>query len=389
MRSGALECRMSLEVIVVGAGIVGASCAYSLSERGARVTLLERQAQAAMGSTAKSAAGIRHQFSHPENVRMSLYSASVYRDFARLSSFDAGYRKVGYLFLLPPGQAAAFKEQQAMQRRLGAEVEWLERSETAARFPYLELSGLAGSSFGPQDGVLDPHGVTLGFLAAARRRGATLLLETEVLGLEPRPGGWRAKTTRGSVEGDAVVNAAGAFAGELARRAGLELPVLPYRRNVYATAPLPAFAHPTPLIVDLSTGVWLRSEGERFIFGLSNENEVPGNNEAVDWAWLEPTLERALPRFPFLERTGLDRRACWAGLYEITPDHLPILGRMPGAEGFINACGFSGHGVQHAAATGLIVAEELFDGAAHSFDIRDFRYERFAERRVPLERNIV
>ena len=114
----------------------------------------------------------------------------------------------------------------------------------------------------------------------------------------------------------------------------------------------------------MATGVYLRSEGERFIFGLSNENEPAGDNQAVDWGWLEHTLGLALPRFPFLETAGLDRKACWAGLYAITPDHLPILGGISGTPGFYNACGFSGHGVQHAPATGLILAEEVLEGEA-------------------------
>ena len=381
--------RMALHVAVVGAGIVGASCAYYLSERGARVTVLERAPAPASGSTAKSAAGLRHQFSHPENVKMSLYSAGVFGRFEKLTGYDAGYRKVGYLFLIPKNLTEAWAAQRAMQLGLGARVESLKTAETAARFPYLNLGGLAGSSFGPDDGVVDPHAVTLGFLAAARSNGANILLETEVLGLSQQAGVWRLETTNGTFSADAVLNAAGAFGGELGARAGLDVPVLPYRRNVYATAPVPDFAHPTPLVIDLSTGVYLRSEGERFIFGLSNLHEPPGDRQAVDWAWLEHTLDLALPRFPFLETAGLDRRACWAGLYEVTPDHLPILGLMPGVGGFYNACGFSGHGVQHAPASGLILSEEILDGAAHSFDITDFRVERFGEVRARGEVNIV
>ena len=186
-----------------------------------------------------------------------------------------------------------------------------------------------------------------------------------------------------------LVNAAGPFAGELAARAGLEVPVVPSRRMVFATAPFLPFAHPTPLIVDLDSGVYLRSEGNRFIFGKSNPDESPGFNPAIDWGWLNRVLELALPRFPFLERAGLDRRACWVGHYALTPDHLPVLGRMPQAPTFVNACGFSGHGVQHAPATGIIVADEVFDGGTSRFDLTDFRIERFVQGSERPEANIV
>jgi sarcosine oxidase, subunit beta len=378
-----------VDITLIGAGIVGASCAYYLAKRGANVTVLEQANQPATGSTAKSAAGIRHQFTHSENVKMTLFSAKVFSDFGALTGYDAGYRKVGYLFLLSEELESDWLHHQKMQQNLGASVEYLDVQATAERFPYLDLTGLAGSSFGANDGVVDPHAVTLGFLDAAKKLGATVKLGHEVLELKRQNNRWVLLTNKGRLETDIIVNAAGAFSGEVGRRASLEIPVLPYRRNIYATAPVKDFPHPTPLVIDMTTGVYLRSEGERFIFGLSNHDEPVGDHQAVDWQWLEHTLELALPRFPFLETAGLDRKACWAGLYEITPDHVPILGRMPGVENFFNACGFSGHGVQHAPATGLIVAEEILDGHSHSFDITDFRYERFAKEKVRLEANIV
>jgi sarcosine oxidase, subunit beta len=372
-------------VIVVGAGIVGAAVAWSLTRAGARVTVLERAAAAATGATGRSAAGLRHQFSAPQNVRFSAYGARRYARFQDEVGADAGFRRVGYAFLVPACDDAAWRDQADTVRANGGRVELLAPAEAAARWPWLDLSGIGLVSYGPDDGVLDPHAVTLGWLAAARAGGATVRFEAEVTGLAPLGGGWRVRTAHGApLTADVVVNAAGPQAGRVAALAGASVPVVPSRRSVYVTTPVSGLALPTPLTVDVETGVWLRSEGERVIFGRSNPAEPPGENERVDWDWLEPTLERALPRFPFLAHAGLDRRACWAGHYEVTPDHLPLIGWDAALPGLLHAAGFSGHGVQHAPATGAAVAA-LVAGDDAPFDLTPFAPDRFTDGRRALK----
>lgn len=372
---------LTADVIVIGAGIVGASCAYRLAERGLTVRLLEAAPVPASGSTGRSAAGVRVQFSEATNILLSWTSLRAYREMP-----EAAYKPVGYLLLVPQGDWAAHLGSLALQRTLGVPVETL-TPEAAQRIVEFVPEGLAGTTFGPADGTVDPHGITLEYLRRARGLGAQLHLETEVLRVRPAAEGWRLVTHRGVFSARYVLNAAGAWAGEVGRRAGLEIPVQPARRMVYATGPLP-WDHRYPLTVDLGSGFWFRSEGERLIFGRSNPEDL-GFAEGMDWGWLEPTLGAGLARFPWLEQATLDRKASWWGYYEVTPDHNPILGRMPGAEGWVNACGFSGHGVQQAAMVGVLMAEEIVDGRAKSLEIEPLRYERFARHRAVLERNIV
>jgi sarcosine oxidase, subunit beta len=365
-------------IAVIGAGIVGAAVAWYLAGRGARVVVLERAAGPATGSTGRSAGGLRHQFSLDVNVRFSLFSAQRYRRFAAEVGGRAAFEPVGYLFLVPPDAEAAWRAQVASVGAAGARVEWIEPASLESRWPYLATNGLAGGSFGPDDGVLDPHGVTLGYLASARGIGAEVRFDAAVTGLEPRSGIVRVHVGPDHVDVDQVVNAAGPQAAAVAALAGSALPVVASRRSVYATGPVPDLPRPTPLLIDVRSGVWMRSEGQRVIFGRSNPDEVPGEQEAIDWAWLDATLEAALPRFPFLEGAGLDRRACWTGHYEMTPDHLPAIGADPQAPWLVHAAGFSGHGVQHAPATGIAVADLVLDGACTRFDLSPFDPARFA-----------
>jgi sarcosine oxidase subunit beta len=132
----------------------------------------------------------------------------------------------------------------------------------------------------------------------------------------------------------------------------------------------------------------MRKEGDKILMGVSNESEPSSENLAVDWAWLETVLERGAARFPFLADLGIVRRNCWAGLYENTPDHMPVLGRRPELPNYVDASGFSGHGVMHSPATGMLIAEEVLDGRAHTIDIDELRISRFASQARGVERNV-
>ncbi len=379
----------SAQVVIIGAGIMGASIAYHLAIRGCtNVVILEQAATEVSGSTARSCAGVRHQFSSATNIQLSQYSIERFKHFHDEVGGHAELQQAGYLFLLDSAADwATYQASAALQQRLGVRTELLTPAEAARFIPGLQTDGLLGATYGPDDGFVDPHGIAMGYLGRARDLGVRLLRDSGVSAVRANDSGFELATPLGSWQAEIVVNAAGAWAGAVAALAGLDVPVQPVRRNVYVTQPFAAL--PTiPLTIDVGSGFYMRKEGASVLLGLSKPDEPPGFDITVDWAWLDTVLDAGLARFPILEGAALNHQQSWAGLYEVTPDHMPILGRMPGLPGWINAAGFSGHGVMHAPATGLLIAEELLDGRAHTIAIDELRIERLS-RTLVAERNVI
>ena len=223
-----------VDVLIIGAGIMGASCAYRLSERGMSVAVLEAQTSPAMGSTGYSVAGVRVQFTEEVNIRISWESIQEYQHFQDFYGEDAGYRPIGYLFLVPPERWAVHMDGVRLQERIGAPVRVL-AVEEAQSLVQFEPAGIAVTTHGLADGVVDPHSITFTYLRLAKERGATIYLETPLMKANRAGNCWQVETPKGIFEADYLVNAAGSWAGEVARRAGLEVAVQPVRRIVYAT----------------------------------------------------------------------------------------------------------------------------------------------------------
>jgi sarcosine oxidase, subunit beta len=380
------------QIVIIGAGVIGASVAYHLARRGhCDILLLEKEPTEISGSTARSAAGVRHQFSSETNVRLSLYSIERLKHFYAEIGGHADLRQVGYLFLVnDPATWEQYRHNAAMQRALGVPVAELTPDEAARFVPGMRRDDLVGATYGAADGYCDPHGIALGYLQRARELGSRLRRETAVTGFVLRNGQVEAlETSAGLIGCELVVNAAGAWAGQVAALAGLDLPVKPYRRTIFSTAPFPQIPKPLPLTVDVGSGFYMRSEGESLLIGRSNPAEPSSFNINVDWNWLDQVLEPGLQRFPILEEAALAEQQCWAGLYEITPDANPVLGRHPELASYYDASGFSGHGIMHAPATGMLLAEEIIDGRAHSINIDELRIERFRAEKTSAERNVI
>jgi sarcosine oxidase subunit beta len=377
------------EVVIVGGGIVGASIAWHLTSAGCRnVVILERETQPGTGSTGKSMGGVRAQFSLSADIRMSLYSIQVFRDFEELTGHPSGYRPQGYLFAATePRHLEYLRANHARQVAEGVrDARLISREEIVAIVPQLRSDDILGGSFCGSDGSVDPYSVLTGYLKRATEQGAHLVREARVIGFDvDRQGIARVRTAKDTFATRTVVNAAGAWAAEVAAVAGVRLPVEPLRRMLVPTEPFDHISHGVPMTVDMSTGFHFRPEGLGFLMAWNDPAETPGFKLNVDRAFIEKILVLAADRVPVFAEAEVNPSRAWAGLYEVTPDHHPILGPVPGVPGLYLANGFSGHGVMHSPATGEIVADLILRGRTDLIDVRQFDLARFVEGRLVEE----
>jgi sarcosine oxidase, subunit beta len=367
------------DVLVIGAGAVGASCAFHLARAGLRTVVVDQFGGPAEGSTGRCFASVRAQWADDLNIGMSWRSIQAFRSFPEEHGVDVGYRPSGYLFVVPPEAWPAHLAAAELQRAHGVPVDILDAGAAAEITP-LRTAGVAGATWGPADGVVDPHGLTTAYLRMARDRGADVRFRRPVTSAGRAGSGWVVRAGPDEVAAAVVVNAAGGWAGQTAALAGLTVPVVHSRRSIFAGAPGAPGApgKRLPMTIDLASGVYLRSEGDRLLFGGPASPRSAGYSTEVDWPWLEEVLRLGVRRFGWLADLPLDRSAAWAGTYEMTPDHQGILGPYPDAPAWFNACGFSGHGFMQAPEIGRLVAEEVVTGEVTSTDVTPLRIERFA-----------
>jgi sarcosine oxidase subunit beta len=394
--------RAAADVVIVGGGCMGASAAYHLAQLGVtRVVLVEREAALGTGSTGRNAGGVRHQFSHEANVRLSIESIALFEHFEDAVGSPIDFHQDGYLFLLSrEAHVAAFREAVAMQRRLGVDVEWLDAAEAARRAPGIWTRGAVAATFCARDGICDPHGVTTGFAGAAQRAGVEIRRHSTVTGIRVERGCVAGvETDAGPIDTRVVVNAAGPWARRIGDMAGVALPIDPLRRHIFLAEPpqTGGWAHGGPggeaagpanrvMVIDFESTFYCHREGAHLLFGMSDPEETPGYDITVNWDLLARVAPVAARLVPALADLAIAR--AWAGLYEMTPDAMPIIGPAGGVDGFHVLAGFSGHGFQHAPAAGRLLAD-LVAGRDPHFDLAPFAFERFARGGDAGEGNVV
>jgi glycine/D-amino acid oxidase-like deaminating enzyme len=377
-----------MKVLIVGGGVIGCAAAYFLArERGVRALVLERDPAYRMASSALSASSIRQQFSTPINIALSQASLSLMQPWLHELSFV----EAGYLYLATPAGADTLATLNAMQRAAGADIRLLSRTDLHARWPWLALDGIALGNWGASgEGWFDGPALHAALRRDAKALGARFV-QADVAAFDSAQGRVRAAIdTQGTRhDADAVLLAAGAWSAPLAAALGAVLPVHAKKRDVFvldAPAALPG----CPLLIDPS-GVWLRPEGRGFLAGAPPRGEDTDDAplDAIDHAQFDeqlwPTLAARIPAFD-----ALRVRSAWAGYYEMnTFDHNGLVGALPGWDNAFTACGFSGHGMQHAPAVGRGIASLIVRGDWGEIDLAPLSPERIARDQPLIETSVI
>ena len=384
-----MSIQKTANIIIIGGGVMGASTAYHLAERGVKdVVLIEKEEFFGLGATGRCAGGVRYQFATEVNIRLSLESLPMLERFQEEFGQAIDYHQVGYLFLLTrEDDLEVFRKNVQLQHSLGVETEWLTGDEVRQRLPMMNLDDVIAATNNRKDGVVDPNGVVMGYIGAAQRLGVTALADVEVTDIHVQDGKITGvETTAGMISAPIVVNATGPWAGQLGQMAGVSIPIEPLRRQWLTTSPLPELPPDFPFVIDFAKSLYFHPEGRGLLTGMSNPDEAIGFGQSIDPDWEIVHMEAAIERLPLLQKAGLASHL--AGLYEVTPDAHPIYGATP-VDGFYVVAGFSGHGFMHGPVSGKLMTEIILDGEYKTIDVSMLDLARFEEDRLIHEYNVV
>ena len=354
----------SADIVVIGGGVIGLSSAYHLAQAGAgKIVLLERQ-QLGAGSSGKSAAMLSLQFCRDAaTLAMARRAYSRYMAFAEEIGVAIDFHPIGWLSLATDASAAALRQQAAVLQQNGIATELLEPAEVAYRYPALNVEDIVLATFGADDGPFDPHMIMQGYARRARALGVQILEGVRATGIHfsGEPGFHQGRVTgvatdHGVIATGAVVNAAGPWAGEVARWVGVDLPLRNAARTIVVTDPTPAIPAGYPFVEDLEVEWYLRPELDGVLMGMG-DRPVPPDYAGLDEEQVEAIVERADHRAPALDNARL--QTAWTGIRPLTESGKPIVGSAGGPDGFLCNCGWGGVGLIRAPVAGEMLLFSL------------------------------
>ncbi len=375
------------KVVVIGGGVIGTAVAFYLAKNGVSDVVVLEKDYLSSGSTGRCGGGIRQQWSERMNVRLAMRSVEHFKRFESEVGFDIEYFQGGYLLLAyTEDEVLLFERNIKMQQEENLDVELLSKNEASSRFSFIDMSGVRAAAYCSSDGHANPHLTTFAYARAAERMGVEVLTHTSAENIITEDGRIVAvQTSKGKIETEVVVNAAGGYSHEVGAMAGVELPTESYRHQIFVTEPLEHIMD--PLVISFENNFYIRqTKAGNFIMGQGDKDELPGHNVTPTWKFLREMTEKMPKFFPFLRDVRVLRH--WAGLYNMSPDAQPIIDRAVDIDNFYYAIGFSGHGFMLAPAVGEAVAEWIVHGEPRSVDISNLSLNRFQEG-FTIEKNVV
>ncbi len=376
--------KSTADVVVIGGGIMGTSAAFRLAERGLKVTLVEKSFLAG-GSTGKSSAIVRQHYSNDLTARMAKFSLRIFQNFGETVGGECGFRPVGFVVLASAKDREGLAANVALQRGVGIHTRLLSIEELREVAPGMAEAEEVAAAYEPEGGYADPSLTVNAFGEAARRRGAVILQDIEVMGVRMEGGRVQGvTTTRGEIAAGAVVNTAGPWGARVAKMVGIELPLQPCRVQVSFFAPPPDDKPAPHVFADFPNVTYFRPEtGGLTLVGSVDASEANHHadpdryNERVDFDFVADTGARLARRFPCMERG--ESRGGYAAIYDITPDWHPVIDEWPEGSGFFVAAGHSGHGFKLGPAVGVMMTDLVTGQRTEGLDPALFRFSRYAE----------
>ena len=371
------------DIIIVGAGVTGASIAFHLAKRRAgRILVLDRE-HVGKGGTGRSSALIRMHYSFPPEAQLAIKSLEIFENWQEIVGEPGEFRKVGFVRLVPGNEIETLKANVSMLKSLGVKTEVIDSVELKTLEPDWNLADEPVAAYEPNAGYGDGAIVAQDFMAAARNMGVKYLPKSCVTGISVKNGRVRGVVTReGEIHAPQVLFAAGPWTLPLLRQIGIDLPITPEFHQVAILRNPPEMKGGGAACIDSASAIYFRSDSnDKTLVGdfVGERDGVDPDNfpQRPSDEWLEEILERACARIPKLQNAEVMRGI--TGIYDMTPDSRPLLGELREVVGLYIAAGFSGQGFKISPAVGLVISELVLDGSAATIDISAFRPSRFKE----------
>jgi sarcosine oxidase subunit beta len=377
------ELGRTADVVILGAGVMGASTAFHLARRGAGRVLVLDKGDVAHGGSGRSSALVRMHYSYPPEVDLAVKSLEIFRKWPDYVGRPGDFRQTGFVRIVPEKELPRLEKNVAMQRAHGVDARVVDRRELAAIVPDWNVDDLPYAAWEPGSGYGDGTGVATDFLERAREMGVAYRSQTRVTGFRVEGGRVAGVATdRGPVDAPVVLAATGPWSRPLFSAVGFDLPVEGEYHEVAILKNPPGLSEPSPACIDGITTTYFRSE----VGGLTLIGDFWGKRGADPDAFpqsastesLASLVERTSHRVPALAEAGIWRSV--TGVYDVSPDFRPLIGEVPGTRGLYVAAGFSGMGFKISPAVGLCLSELLLDGRTRTVDLACFAPDRFATR---------